>query len=312
MVDHDRDPVEMETAPPLEAALRGSLPCINCGYELQGLSIRGNCPECGLAVRATILYRVDPHAEAFRPLPTPRLTAWGVALWPTGALIAVILAWTPRLSDLGADAFGWATRPHLHWATVAGMIALGASFLGALGMIRPTRGGEARHMIAAAFGAACYLPLVWCWWRITFAVDATSMAPYVQSGPNPERLALRLCLGVSALGVLLALRPNARQLVARSLVLRTGRVDRQTIYATGAAVVIAMLGDGVRLAATTLPEVNRPLVAGAGTILVLVGSILTTMALAGGAVDGWRIRRAIITPSPSLGQIIEFRPADDA
>ncbi len=312
MVDHDGDSVDLESARPLEAALRGSLPCINCGYELQGLSIRGNCPECGILVRATILYRVDPHAEAFRPLPTPLLTAWGVALWPIGALIAVLFAWAPRVADIAAYAFGWTTRPDLHWTTLVSLAALGISFVGALGMVRPTRHGPAWTNFTAAIGLLSFVPLAWCWWRIGAVVDATSLAPYVQAGPNMQRLSLRICLGVCALVVLLGLRPNARQLVARSLVLRTGRVGRQTIYATAAAVAIAMVGDGVRMASTMVPAINQDLLAGAGTILVLVGSILTTMAIAGGALDGWRIRKAIITPSPSLGQIIEFRPANGA
>src|SRR5690606_12139500 len=111
----------------------------------------------------------------------------------------------------------------------------------------------------------------------------------------------------SALVILLALRPNARQLVARSLVLRTGRVDRQTIYATAAAVGVAMVGDCLRMIASQLPVADRPFIGGVGTILVLVGSMLVTLALVGAAVDGWRIRRSLLTPSPSLGQLIEFR-----
>ncbi len=312
MVDESHESGASGAPAPLEAALRGSLPCINCTYELQGLSIRGNCPECGLAVRATILYRVDPHAEAFQPLPTPRFTAWGVALWPTGGLLAVLFAWIPRLTDIAADWLGWASRPHVVWASWASLMALGVSFIGALGIIHPTRGTSARLCVAAIVGAVAYIPLAICWWRIDFVIDTAALAPYVQAGPNSDRIALRLCLGASALALMLSLRPAARQLVARSLVLRTGRVDRQTIYATSAAIVIAMMGDSVRLASTLLPEVNRPLVAGAGTILVLVGSVLTTMAMAGGAIDGWRIRRAILTPSPSLGQLIEFRPANGA
>ena len=296
---------ENEPSRPLDAALLGSLPCINCQYELQGLSIRGNCPECGLAIRATILYRVDPHADAFTPLPTPILTALGVALWPIGALVAVVFAWAPRLTDVLAELTTARVNLHTPWTAWIGASALALSAIAAVGLIKPTRTTPPIAMISAGLGILLYAPLVWCWTRILLVLDPANPPPYFQATPHPERLALKLCLGVCALGILFALRSNARRLVARSLVLRTGRVGRQTIFATAAAVGIGMTGDLVRLGATLLPEANRPLVAGLGTILVLVGSLMVTLALAGAAIDGWRIRRAILTPSPSLRQLFK-------
>lgn len=308
MVDLNHNYDDANERKPLEAALRGSLPCINCSYELQGLSIRGNCPECGLAVRATILHRVDPDADAFHPLPTPRLTAFGVVVMCWGALIAVLMAWVPRLADISAEIRGSVAAPQVGWAAWVSMAGLGLSAAGATGLIRPTQETTRRQMRLAIVGVIAYAPLIWCWARIHFVVDAGGRAaPYFDMAPNPERIGLRLGVGLSALVILLALRPNARQLVARSLVLRTGRVDRQTIYATAAAVGLTMLGDCLRLIASQMPAANRPLVAGAGAIVILLGSLLVTLALAGAAIDGWRIRRSLVTPSSTLGQLIEFR-----
>src|SRR5690606_19927036 len=62
----------------ISLSLSGAMPCISCGYNLQGLSVVGVCPECGAAVRATILATIDPQAEELTPLLTPRLTSLGL------------------------------------------------------------------------------------------------------------------------------------------------------------------------------------------------------------------------------------------
>ena len=294
--------------PPLDVALRGSLPCLNCGYELQGLSVRGACPECGVAVRATILHRVDPHAEAFHPLPTPTLTANAVFFWSLGGLLAVAFGWAPRLSDFYADLRGVGVAPDLTWTGWASLASLALSALASLGLIHATREIGPGRIARAAAGVLFYLPLAWCWWRITQVIDLTHVAPYLDVHPNPTRLGLRVCLGAAAIGMLLLVRPNVRALVARSLVLRTGRVDRQTIFATTAAIALAMAGDTVRLISTALPDASAPLVASAGALLVLIGSILITIALIGATVDGWRLRASILSPGLRLSELLEVRP----
>lgn len=301
---HDLD----EDGRTIDVVLRGSLPCIRCGYELQGLTILGGCPECGQAVRATILYRVDPQAEAFRPLPTPRLTAAAVVLWPLGALLAVLIAWIPRLSDMVMEVSGGTIAPQTGWTGWAGVGALALSGLATLALIRPTQETQRFDRIKAVIGTMAYVPLAVCWWGIAFVVDAASPSPYLSANPNSERLALRICIGVSALATLLLIRPNTRQLVARSLVLRTGRVDRQTIFATAGAVGLGILGDGIRLASTMMPERERFLVAGFGSILILVASLLVTLALIGATIDGWRICRAILIPGPRMAELLRNRP----
>ena len=64
----------------LASELTGDLPCVRCGYNLRGLSIREHCPECDAPVRATILALVDPRASELKPLRRPRLTGWGLVL----------------------------------------------------------------------------------------------------------------------------------------------------------------------------------------------------------------------------------------
>jgi len=288
----------------LDLALRGRLPCLNCRYELQGLSIQGPCPECGLAIRATILHRVDPQADAFRPMPAPRLTAWAVFFWGAFGLLAAMFVWTLRGADLLRQVLGVGAVPNVWWAAPAATLAAAASGLAALTLIYPVSGTPRRWVLRACGGVAAYVPLVAAMWWIHFGVDPGAPAPYFETTPVPQRVLARLAVDASLLGILLGLRPNARQLVARSLVLRTGRVDRQTIYATVAAVGVMTAGDLLRLGASQLSEADKIWLGGPGTLLVIVGSGLLTLALVGGAVDSWRIKRAILTPGPSMNQLL--------
>ncbi len=70
----------------LSRELAGDLPCIQCGYNLRGLTVKGMCPECGTSVRATLLAVVDPMAGEFRPISFPRLTAYGMLVWSHAAV----------------------------------------------------------------------------------------------------------------------------------------------------------------------------------------------------------------------------------
>lgn len=290
----------------LDVALKGSLPCVRCGYELQGLSVRGSCPECGTAIRATILYTVDPYAEALQPLSQPTVVAAGLILWSLGGLAAATAAWGPRLAELAA-AIGFS--PPLdairssQWVVVAGV---GVSALGALlSLVRPARVMPIQRSAQAALGIALYAPLAALLWRVQFVIDAPLHTPYIASGIDAERLLHRLAIGACLAGVLLSLRPNARALAARSLVLRTGRVHRQTIYTTLAAVGMTALGDLVRLAAWGLSRGPiQQTIDAIGVLLVVVGSLLITLAIAGIFVDSLRVARALRAPAPSLHRVL--------
>jgi hypothetical protein len=102
----------------------------------------------------------------------------------------------------------------------------------------------------------------------------------------------------------LLLRPNARLLVARSLALRTGRVDRQTILAIVAAAIIAGIGEvllGVAARRVGVPADTARL---AGEILVPAGWALVTLGMVGSFIDAVRISRAILMPAPTLHDVI--------
>lgn len=284
----------------LDVALRGALPCIVCGYDLKGLSIRSVCPECGTAVRAAILYQVDPHAEEFAPIRMPRLTGLALILWPLGALIVMLAGWAMRLADLASSqmhlnvGIGWGS------AIISAGIMLSAA--GALGLVHPTRATRKWGVIAAILATLCYIPIYFALQRI-LDID-TRVIPYIETGVVYQRSLYRFVIGVALIGLLMGIRPNARELVRRSLALRTGRVDRQTLLAMVAAVIVAMAGDAMHLIAATSGYPIRDELFVGGTILIAIASVFITLGAISALIDGIRIRRAVLNPPKSMKELL--------
>lgn len=291
-------------------SLRGSLPCFICGYELKGLSIRSVCPECGTAVRGTILYRVDPQADEFKPIRWPIVTAWGVRFWGTGAALAAMALWVLRVSEFtgltnnraGADSV---------WSVVS-IVAVLASAVGAAMIVRPNRWIRPVKSILAGIGVLWYA-VVLAGMLIVIRTDMDKIPAYGHERSLDSMRELgRIVFGVGVLGVLACMRPMARELVRRSLALRTGRVDRQTILAMAGVVGVGLLGDGIRwLVAVGALGGVAGVADFVGRLLVVFSSMLLTLGLISAAVDSWRISNAILTPSPSMTDIFgDDTPAD--
>lgn len=292
----------------LDRSLKGRLPCVTCGYDLHSISILGVCPECGTAVRATILAVVDPLAEELRPIQRPRLVALGLLVWIVASLLAALVAW--RLT-WGFIAAVWLEQftphPGVAWTTVGGALIWIAG-LGTLGLVRPYADfGKWR-----AVSVLCALPL----FGVLGAMVYLDTPRPIQTGPatvadvwaDTTTSGLRFLAYAIILAIIALLRPTARVLVARSLAIRTGRVDRQTLIAMAAAVGVVALGDAIG-------ALGQPLAGGVsetamfiGASLMVTGGLLFTIGLFGSLIDAFRIARAIIAPGPSMSAVLHGSP----
>ncbi len=293
----------------LERTLRERFTCARCRYDLGGLSIRDVCPECGLPIRATLLAVVDPAAKEFRPLRYPRVIASGLLLWSGGALVSALCVWAVRGMEVLRTQHGVAIDP---WgASVGAVLALLLSGIGALVLIHPHAGLPRWHRLMAVLGVSCYVPMVWLMAQILLVGDRGLPAAFFAAGGMPlDRVVGRLGFGVAAIGAVLALRLHAQALAARSLLLRSGRVGRQTMLAVGGAFGVAWLGDVAHLVGRVggLGPGAEDFAGAAGTVLIVSGSMLVTLGLAGVALDTVRLFPALVRPPLSLADVTE-RPS---
>jgi hypothetical protein len=297
-------PPGLPSAPVLAEELTGRLRCAACRYELRGLSIKNVCPECGLAIQATLLSLVDPRATEIQPIGSPRLVAVGIVAWSVGAFVAVVLGWATWASGAIDGTLGDAAQ---HRLVIAGAVSLAVSGLGALAIIRPHARIPLHRSVAAAIGVALY-PVA-----IKLYVDLGTIASAGPGGsflgswtgsvdPMPwrwERLAMWLTLAAGAW----LLRGNLRILAARSFVMRAGRVDRQTIFAAMGSVLIAAVGDGLGLCASLVGEWGGAVVL-ASEALVGIGAALLTLGMVGIVIDTLRLTPAVFQRPLALGDVL--------
>jgi len=304
---------EPEIAPqsPLARELTGHLRCVRCGYDLQGLSVRANCSECGLSVRATLLAKVDPHADELQPIILPLPTAVGLVLWPLGAIFAAAVIWAVRARD--AVALLANIEPTLPWAPRAVAAGVIISGLGALALIRPHRVQSAVTSLSAFAAVLLYLPLAWLMQR-TLEHDSPLLAkPYLQ----PDGLTFPRVLMAMAAFVLMAmiaqgLRASQQLLVARSVLMRTGRAERQKTPGLLAALAMILVGQVFHLACFWMGNDVRPeyvdIPRYLGTMLVAVGSMLFTLGLIGLLLDSLRLWPVVTSRPLSIQDVLGDPP----
>ncbi len=291
----------------LASELTGDLPCVRCGYNLRGLSIRELCPECRAPVRATILALVDPKAGELKVLTRPRLTAWGLVVWSIAALLAALGSWVIRLSELSLSWLDVSWSPAWMGRLVVGMTLV--SGLGAMVLIRPYPALGRGRQVRAIGGVLAYIPLALLLWYLFMRVDSGRALPvFGAGGQDGVRVLVRLGIGAMLALVILGLRPTARALAMRSVVVRTGKVDRQSLLALLGAVGIAAAGDLLRL---LTPEVRGPVGQALHTgeiVLVAVGSVLVTIGLVGIVIDCLRLRPTLARPGIGIADILDETP----
>lgn len=267
-----------------------------------------------MGVRATILAIVDPHAKELQPIRRKKLVAAGLVLWAGGAAGAALLACVPVILELARSAGAPAWRVNLGGLVLA---LLGCSGLGALPLIRPHAGLRASMKAATVFAIILYAPLLWLGWNawtehlcwVGGGAPSAAYRYFHSWSPTQGQTIVGVAFFLTIAAILFCLRPVVRVLVARSLVMRSGRVDRQTMYAMAGAAVLAAVGHAVAFLGTRLdPGVWGPLVRSAALVFLSLGSLLLVIGLCGGVIDAVRIAKAVLLPSPSIREVIRGGP----
>jgi len=284
--------------------LTGQLRCLACGYDLRGLSIRAECPECGVPVRATLLGAVDPRAEELGPLSSAPIVANGLVVWTLGALIACLSVWALRLDEVmrATIDIGFGT----HWFRVLGFTALVASALASFVLIRPHARMSRAVAARAALGVAAYAPLLLIYWTVYMDMDLSSASPLINpGGQRLDRSLLRIGLALCVAIIVVGVRPSAVSLASRSVLVRTGRVDRQSMYALIAAFFVGAVGDALNVLGTLTGGVAGDLLTQLHIVFVAIGSVLVTLGLANMVIDTLRLRPILLHRGVGLSDIFE-------
>ena len=288
-----RRPIDLGAA--IARQLTGELYCIECGYNLRGLSIRSNCSECGVPVRATILGIVDPHADELTPLYAPKISAIGLNVWSIGAMVAILAIWVLQgafqLRDMSVIVWSPVLVP---WIGVGGLTL---SMLGACTMIRSHSGVHRLEAIRSAFSVSLYAPLVF--------VYAALYLNNPESIPGFDRSVLRIAMFVLVAGIIYGMRPQAVGLAVRSVVVRTGRVDRQSLLAVLAAIGIASVGDLIRVVGGFILNGTSDVLAIISAVVIALGSVLFTVGMMNICLDTLRLYPVLVRPGVGLSDIFE-------
>jgi hypothetical protein len=286
--------------------LARSLHCRRCGYNLRGLRVGGQCPECGLEVWETVVSTVDPAASRLPRLYDPR--GVGVALvWLLACLVLATLFMLARpvahrlddtFAPLGTVVLSRFTPPWL--MIVAGAITLAG--LWSVWRLTPTRAeyslGAARDGLRRLAVGLVMIGLL--------SILAGLMIPRLDVAPGSSRLPVQVAghvLMVTALIItMLGLRGVFRAVGERSREYRTARAGRQRARDMIAAGIGLGVGELTRLLAVAAElEVMQAF----GTVVLWISTLMLVIGLVYLLVNAIWICRSLRRPPPTLQELLE-------
>ena len=266
-------------------------------------------------MRTTLQSVVDPEAHNFRDLRSPRLVAAGLIAWTLGGAVAAAVLWLVRIGGLATilnDEVLSVYRMVERVASPAVLFALAVSAIGAIPFAIPQPGVAKWRSACAALGCVFSGVLVWVVWRLVI-MDQAGAIPYADFTRIPEsRSVARLLIGAVLIVQLLCLRSTARILWRRSVQIRVGRIERQTLAGIILAVLVAAIGDGVILGAEVFADgVTASAARTLGVFLIASGSLFTTVGILSAAVDALRHGPGLVQRPLALRDLVSVEARDE-
>lgn len=296
--------------------LRLSVLCHRCGYNLRGCDPAGACPECGAPIWPSLRPFVDTSDERLALLRSPVRLGASLMTISIAMLLSAIALWWPYLramwtqlkspgAPLIADVPVWPNA-------VVFVLAFGA-MAATFGLRQPT-GATAPKEYRTGLRLARAGLLVWAllqllvlWHDTSSQRSAREWYDLVQV--DAVRSTLRLALDATALLMVAGFRPVVKFLSQRSAPHRAGGASRQGFLAMLVALVAIICGDLLRLASWSVGALgfaglivdNAALI---GTMVVLIGSAMMTLALLNLAIDSGRLARNLSRRQYRIEEVI--------
>lgn len=150
-------------------------------------------------------------------------------------------------------------------------------------------------------------------WLIVGVHDAAEPTPYLRAtDPSRDRLVLRIAMAASLAAALLCVRPNLRLLAARSVVVREGRVNRQSILAVIGAVLVGAAGDVVMLVLHGQTGTVGDLARVVHVSLAALGAVLLTSGVFNLLRDTLRLRPVLAATGLGITDVLADEEAQNA
>jgi hypothetical protein len=289
-----------------------SLACSRCGYDLRGLPIGGQCPECGLEIWETVQAVVDPAARQLPRLRNP--PGVGNALvWLVICVVGVtLLTLGPPLTE---RLMLRASVSLVRWTPPVATLAAG--ILALLGLwsawkLAPPIGAEPRGAVwrdiwlltigLVATSASCITS--WVLYRTAGKIELLVMG---FDAVEPLWTIPLFTLLASAIVTMLALGGILRVIGERSREYRTARGGRQRTREMIAAFVGLAIGVALRPFGPVLDLPHLPVL---GDIVFFVSAFMLLVGLAYLLANAIWIRRSLCALPPTIEQLMRA-PSDE-
>ena len=249
-------------------------------------------------------------------LASPKRIGAGLVVVSMGMLLSAIVLWWPYLHALrhqmkSPGASLMANAPMWHYVVVAALA--GVVFVATFVLQHPTGAAPPTEYRRGLFFARVGL-VGWALLHgILLARDTVVQHPvtdwYDFVELDATRSLLRLGLDVFALMMIVGFGPVEKFLARRSMPHRIGGASRQGFLPILVAITAVLCGDLIRLAVAALSVAglagfvldNAALI---GTMLVLIGSAMLTLALLNLTIDSSRLARNLSRPLHRLEEVV--------